>query len=222
MKVKQLAALGMGSLLALSMGVPAFAASAPTTKIKASCKLPEVRVSVPTTGKVYINPFKMKISGKIGGEDDEEQIISVPSGIANLSEVPIEVNVTVTGTVKSGSDMTLSTTSTYGSKTTAKKAFVFFQMQVANPKDVENNYADVSWDGGYNPKTHVLVTTAGKTMKNIVTLAAAKEDGSIAEEGVGAFRLSGDTVANPKNPWNSKDGLNVNIAFTFTPVSILE
>lgn len=222
MKLKKILSFVMAGVCAVSMSVaPASAAKIPwnqrNTVIKALCRLPKIRVTVPTSGRVYLNPLKLPV--KIGtGEENNGQIISTPECIANESEVPVIVDVTVTGTVKSGSTMQLSSTSTEGAGLSSKTAFVYFEMQSADSVD---DLDRVYWDSGYDADKHVLVKGTN-SKKNIIQLEAADKNGEPTAGGIGAFRLAGDAVEEPKTAWNSKDGLNVTIAFTFTPVSLLE
>jgi len=219
---KKILSFVMAGVFAASMAVtPANAATKMpwnqrSTQITALCRLPRIRVTVPTSGTVYINPLKIPV--KIGtGEEDNGQIVSVPRCIANESEVPVIVNATVTGTVKTGSTMELSDTSTKGLGLTDKYAFVYFEMQRANPDD---DLEKITWDSRYNEKKHILVNGTNEK-ENILQLAAADKNGEPTAGGVGAFRLAGDAVQDPTPGWNSKDGLNVTITFTFTPVSLL-
>ncbi len=77
----------------------------------------------------------------------------------------------------------------------------------------------------------VLVTEAGSTKLGLCTIAPAKDTvddtGAAGTDGVldpqiGSFflaRLSGDVVQSPTDAWTAKDGVVVNVAFTFTPAA---
>lgn len=184
-----------------------------STNIIARCRLPIIRVTVPTRASVYINPLRIPVY--IGDEEADDQIISTPASIANESEVPVEVDVTVTGAVKAGSAMTLSSTPTRGVGK-EKSAFVYFEIKQANSEYPE----DVQWDPAYDASKHVAVIPGVSSMKQkILTLPAKTLDGEVAEGGYAPFRLSGDAVKEPEVAWNSRDGIDVTIAFTFTPLS---
>ena len=183
------------------------------TVIEASTRLPVIRVSVPTSASVYINPLELTV--RIGGESADEQIISSYCYLANRSEVPIDVDVTVTGSVKEGSDMTLVSSPTGGTGT-SKNAFIYFQMQQTNTSDRD----EVRWDAVYDATKHIIVRNGSPQSKQkIVTLPAKTQDGEVAQGGYAPFRLSGDAVKKPSSAWNSKDGINAVVAFTFTPLS---
>lgn len=220
MKAKKFLHLFVAVVLALLISVPANAAyGTMSTKITASsCNIPVVRVTVPATGKVYINPQKLpiKLSSGFQFEEDSDvpQIVSAPSYICNESEVPLEVNVSITGAVGSGSGITLVKSSTAASTSKNKNMFMFFQMKAVDESAVES-LEDIVWDTVYNEDSHVLVSTTTKSKKQIVTLDANKEDNCY-----GAFRLYGDCIASPTKPWKTTDKLDVTVAFTFTPLPL--
>lgn len=211
MKRKRLLCAVMALVLLFSAQPAALAANAAnqrSTNITAGCRLPVIRVIVPSRATVYINPLSMPIF--IGSEESNAQIISTPACIANMSEVPVDMDVTVTGGVKPGSDMTLSSTPTMGLGTD-KSAFVYFEMQQADTEDLD----DVKWDPAYDASKHIVVIEGVPgTKTSIMTLAARTLDGEVAEGGYAPFRLTGDAVKKPTTPWNSKDGINVMVAFT--------
>ena len=209
MRSNRVRSLILAVLLLVALTLPGYAsASDGKTKITGKCVLPDIKieVNVPTSGKIYINPQRLPV--KISGKIEDGKIITSPTHIENLSEVPVKVSATVTGAVKSGSDLTLSATTTQGLTTTAKKAFIYFEIHATS--DPENP----AWDGEYDAEKHIVVRTTSKTKKDIVTLGAGGQ-----EKCYGAFRLSGDCVTNPQKSWTAKDGVNVDIAFTFTPLA---
>lgn len=207
MKSQNIIAFFMAVLI-LATTFPAYASDENgkySTEIEAECTLPEIVVTLPSTGQIYFNPYKLPV--EIDGENTKEQIISEPVSIENESEVPLNVAVTVVGKVKDGSDMALSTTSTQGIGT-KKKAFLYFEIKaVSNPDQV-------SWDSEYDADKHLIVRTIAKTKKNMVTIGAVDQSNHY-----GVFRLTGDCVSFPKQGWAETDGIEVEIAFTFTPLA---
>lgn len=197
----------LSTALMLSLSPHAFAATKMNTKIKAACQLPDVSVKVPSTGQVFINPYEMSV--EIDSTETDAQIVSTPTAIENETIVPIRVDVTVTGKVKEGSDMTLST-SPVDSTLTRKKAFVYFEMVAANSSTPDPD----SWASEFDTNQHLAVRTSTRTRKNMVVLAEGGEDGCF-----GAFRLAGSCAAAPKIAWTEADGIDVEIAFTFHPMS---
>lgn len=197
-------------LLLFIMTAPASAVSLSgnaNTNIAATYTAPEIIVTVPATAEVLINPYRIPVS--IGDVETSAQIMSSPACIENLSEVPVSVSVSITSTLKEGSNMRLSMTPTQGTKITSKSAFIYFEMQAADSDDPDAVY----WDDAYDATKHLVVRTYSRIMKNIVALGAGGEDGCF-----GAFRLSGDCVAHPKIAWTEDDGIDVTISFTFSPL----
>ena len=218
MKNKKLICLFM-TLLMLVMSVPALAAEeAPLVQPSAQADTnmsmnaledAVVNVVVPTTGKMYINPLGFPINYEYDGETVREtnQIFSEPACIENKGDDPVRVSVALTTTIQ-GNQMTLASSSTKSSISTLKKAFVYFEMQaVSDP-------SSVTWDAAYDATKHVYISTAfTKSKKNIVELEDASK-----QNRYGAFRLTGDCIAEPKVPWNAADRMEVVIAYTFNPI----
>ena len=215
MKRKRLLCAVMALVLLFSAQPAAFASNAGnmrSTVITASTRMPVIRVSIPSRGTVYVNPYKLPVS--INGEDSDEQVVSVPTNIANSSEVPIEVEITLIGAIKLGSDMSLAGAPTHGTGT-EKEAFVYFEIQQSNSEDPE----DVTWDAGYDASKHAVVLENVVTTYPVkLTLPQTTRDGDISPGGYAPFRLAGDAVKNPTNPWTKKDGINVTITYKITPL----
>lgn len=204
--------------LAMLFSVQSAAAATGTTQstvITATLtdKTPTIKVTVPATAEVFVNPHQLPVS--INSKSTREQIISTPCLITNESDVPIQVDVTVTGTINEGSNMSLVTRTTKNSTSTSKRAFIYLEFQPADTNDLKK----VKWDAAYDKSKHIVVTTAARSKANVLTLAETTLDGEIAEKGgYAAFRLAGDVIASPKKAWTEDDGLTVEVAFTFTPL----
>ena len=194
---------------AQSAAAAAEAANERSTIITATPRMPIINVTVPTTGEVYLNPLQLPVY--VFGEETNDQIISYPLTIANESDIPLQVDVRVTGTVRPESDMTLAASPT--NKTgTSKSAFIYFEMKPSDPYDPYS----VEWDESYDASKHIPVSTGGASKSSIVTLDAMTMYGEVV--GGAAFRLTGDAVRTPTNAWTWEDGVDVSIAFTFTPI----
>lgn len=179
------------------------------TKFDVDCSMPEVKVSVPSTGELFINPYSMPVDVKENIVQD--QIVSIPGCILNESLVPLQVDVSVISKIKEGSDMVLSSVTTKDSDSTGKRAFIYFEIKASDTEDPASSI----WENAYDAEKHVVVRTTAKSKKNIVRLGAADQKGCY-----GSFRLTGDCVAMPKKVWTEADGIDVEISFTFTPLSI--
>lgn len=186
------------------------------TVIESSTNMPVINVTVPSSAEVYINPFQLPL--EIDNESRREQIVCTPAVIASASNIPLKVSVTVTGTVKQGSDMTLATSPT-GGIGTVKSAFVYFEIVQSDWDYVRNGL----WAAAYDPAKHIrIVSGVSQTMTDMLTLEPLNKYGEIAKGGYAQFRLAGDAVRKPTNEWNEKDGMDVTVAFTFTPVSYVQ
>jgi len=139
-------------------------------------------------------------------------IFSDEAHIENKSEVPVAVTASVTGSLKSGSDLVLASSSFDPAATKSKRAFMYFEMQACDDPEA------VTWVDEYDAEKHIVVSAAQKMKKNIVTLAAGGEKAAADATCYGAFRLAGICSDSPTKPWTSKDGVNVNIVFAFTPL----
>ena len=181
-------------------------------EINSEVRMPVISVSVPSYASVYINPFRLPVS--IGRGEETGQILSSPTCLINRSDAALDVDVTITGAVNEGSDMTLAASSTKGSGNTAKRAFIYFEIQTANTDDLDL----IQWDAAYDASKHIVVSTGSSTKTDMIRLAPMTLDREIGEGGYGPFRLTGDAVEHPSTPWSGQDGIQVQIAFTFKPV----
>ena len=201
------------ALVLLISAQPAMAASNQrSTEITTTTKMPTINVTVPSKGSVVINPLSLPVS--ISGEESTDQIVCTPRQLINKSDVSLSVDITVTGANKEGSELELASSPTNGAGT-AKKAFIYFEIHQADTDDVDH----AEWDAGYDASKHILVLDGVPQSKTeVLTLPAKTLDGEIAPGGYAPFRLSGDAVRSPENAWKKADGVNVVIAFTFTPI----
>lgn len=211
MKKKRIQCFVMAALMLMMTILPAFAVPPKTytTEINAICAIPDIEVVVPSSDpNLILNPGSL--GAMMNGQLENGQIISVPSWIENRSVVPIKLDVSITGEIKSGSDMSLTSEPTKNQDLTSKKAFVYFEIQSANAR----NWS--SWAPRYNEDKHMLVRVGTRSRKDVVTLDAKGE----GNNSFGVYRLTGDCVENPRSPWTSQDGFNVEVVFTFTPLPV--
>lgn len=196
--------------LLLAITPPAFAGvqQGVTTTITAICNLPEIVVTVPATASVFINPYRLPVT--IAASKTDAQIISTPACIENKSEVPLSVTVTLNCEVDPKSDMRLVTSSTKGEDISRKYAFIYFEIQAAS----SSNTNQVNWDSEFDEERHIIVRD-GETRprKDMVTIDQADRPNHFA-----AFRLTGDCVPIPRDPWTEDDKIGVSITFSFTPL----
>lgn len=198
--------------LMLSLSSTAYALAAQggsSTEITAEPYLPDIKIEVvvPAAGNVYINPYQLPL--EVDGKIENKQVISSTFAIENQSEVPLGVNVEVTGKIKPESTMGLLTRSASSVTTTMKKAFMYFEIHTVSDTSA------VEWDSKYSSSKHIVVRESSQIKKNVIILDAHDN-----EKRFGAFRLSGDCVQNPREPWTNEDGVEVEVVFTFTPLPL--
>lgn len=118
MKFKRLISAALGTAMALSLAVPAFATN---TVITATYTEPKIEVSVPTTATAVINPFalptkfyfdpttgktcKADTEGAVAFSTPASAVASQPMFLVNYGETNLLVSATATATVKTGSDL---------------------------------------------------------------------------------------------------------------------
>lgn len=208
------------AMLALTLLFTAQPAAALTsnqreTVIEATTRMPVISVTVPANVDIMINPYRMPV--QIGGEESDAQIVCSPAYILSTSDIPLKVGVTVTGSVYPNSDLTLVSTPTNGAGN-SKNAFVYFEVQQTSIDDWEY----VRWDSTFDAAKHINVTTTAQTRRAMVTLPPLTLDGELPENAYAWFRLAGDAARAPATEWSTNDGINVTVAFTFTPVSYVQ
>lgn len=227
MKSKKLFSALLAAAMTLSLAVPAFAvdvdiadktatAEQKTITIEGDIQSPSIKVTIPaiTGNKVILNPYKLEYTA----EDDSkstEQVISTTQYLTNLSDTNVKVSATVTG-VATGATFATTAISDSAKPVTTKQTFLYFEI-FAN--DADNT--EPAWKA-YNPKAanQVLVSAKATTKSDMVVLAKAQADGSVADSlGYAAFRLAGDCAGDPTTPWDGTEAVSVKVAFTFMATS---
>lgn len=167
---------------------------------------PVICVSVPETGYVIVNPYRLK--NMVGGVETTEQIMGSTMTLVNYSSVPVQVNANVFCTIPMGSSMVY-VTAPLAKDEPRKALFVYLEFQ---------NSADGSdprfWSGQYSDAPNqLLVTGAGNWKNGLLTLGAGSESPSY-----GMFRLFGEAASSPAEMWTDTDRVHITVAFAFTPV----
>lgn len=180
-------------------------------------ELPIIKVTVPTTADIIINPYQMSVEAS-DGVTYSNQIISVEQEIKNESNVAIAVNVSDLTTKDVSEGITI-TTSAISEKTTTKSALLYLEVI-----DGASTFAD-----GYNKlDNQVAIPNSGEKVKAaskdaIIVLADGSTTATTAK-----FKIGGNVVANPVDsdgvaaPWTTTDNIGISFKFTFTPQIISE
>lgn len=189
--------------------------SLPETTIFALYHEPKIEVVVPSTGEMLLNPKSLPV--EFEGKVQWAQILHVPWSIENRSEVGIKVDAKVHGEVAKGSSIELCEYSVGNYRGEDKRVFMYLDMKVTDP-DV-NLRDDIDWtETVFNRRKHIVVTEYEEERENIMTLAPANLDGTVAKGGVGAFHLNGNATPDPWDEWvPGIDRVTVKIVFTFRP-----
>lgn len=127
---RKLMAAALATTLVLSSSVLAFADDQNITDIAglatgkeitgtSTVNSPNIKVTVPTSADIIINPFKMEYTSASITTPNKSQVISAEQSIKNESDVAVAVNVAELKAEPS-EGVTLATTSTSGGKVTAK------------------------------------------------------------------------------------------------------
>jgi hypothetical protein len=243
---KKLLSLALAATMAASLAVPAFAAEVSetanrATKVTGNYQAVDIAVVVPTSGTVIINPYALpveilaKTDNAAAVKVEGQQIVTKPMLIKNQSEIKLDINISYTAAV-TGSFTFATAAIEDVTKDTKNDGFVYIDVQSA-PSDLKGATSAITdaavaaaWKAmtptEYSADTEnvlaVKATTTAVSKAGMGTLAAAKLDtnGAFSEydEGSIAFvALTGQVAQNPKTAWVAKDGMTVNLAYTFTP-----
>lgn len=234
MKTKKLLSTLLAGAMALSLAVPAFAADetvltgngtdgiSASTEITGTTQTPILKLTVPDSGSVIVNPYKLTVT-PTDGDATTDQIISATQYIKSESNVPIAVSVTVTGKLpESGGEVVLATSALKGTETT-KSAFVYFECVQAEYDLSGGNWNAVTWANGFDKAKHAVLSTKGASLSKVVTIPAAESADWTASTPTltkcygAAFHLTGSVASTSTKAWTSSDTIGATIAFTFLP-----
>lgn len=223
MKLKNLASAALAGALAFSLSVPAFADAelSRTTEYEGTMNVPTIAITVPESGSVVLNPYKLAYTPQ-GGTESTDQIISATQHIKNESEVALKVSATVTGTLPTGKkDVTFATATTQNASKPLTTNAIFMYFEIGPSSD---GTSDAAWPEGYVAKPdadqevkQILVKNGATTVNNMLTMEAGDTTATYA-----AFRLTGDAVGAPTRAWADDDNVSASVAFTFTPTAPVE
>ena len=221
MSMKKIVSAAMALVMTASLAVPAFATdsvvSSPDSStgvygaaadITGTTQAPNIKVTIPSTGAVVVNPYKMEVTS--GSATVQDQIVSAAQFIKNESNVEVAIDVTTTGELGTNSEAVLAT-NTVASTVTSKSVFLYFEIMPSTDGSTAPTCASA-----YDTKNTAMVPVANAkatTKKDTVKLAAGDSSPTFA-----AFHLAGNAASNPTKPWSSDDTVNVKLAFTIRPV----
>ena len=153
-----------------------------------------IDVLVPSSGELIINPYGLEVD--IDGGVATDQIVHSCQTLINLSDFPVIVDVSVTGTIPAESGAWF-VSAPPAQDAPGKDVFLYAEFQ-PDPSVWVGEY----WGLPYQ----VLADASGE---NVLTLEAGGE---------GYFRMFGAMSVYPEEPWSDTDTFGAVLSFTFTPV----
>ena len=224
---RKLMAAALATTLVLSSSVLAFADDQNITDIAglatgkeitgtSTVNSPTIKVTVPASADIIINPFKMEYTNDSITTPNKSQVISAEQSIKNESDVAVAVNVAELKAEPSEGV-------TSGGKVTAKTAFMYLEVVDKNATFAEKYDAKAATQMAIPGIAASDTKTKAASKTNIITLG--KKADATAEA---KFKIGGDVVANPTkidtsskatidDPWTSSDTISVKLKLTFTP-----
>ena len=153
-----------------------------------------IDVLVPSSGELVINPYGLEVD--MDGGVSTDQIVHSCQTLINLSDFPVIVDVSVTGTIPAESGAGF-VSAPPAQDAPGKDVFLYAEFQ-QDPSVWVGEY----WGLPYQ----VLADASGE---NVLTLEAGGE---------GYFRMFGAMSVYPEEPWSDTDTFGAVLSFTFTPV----
>ena len=153
-----------------------------------------IDVLVPSSGELIINPYYLEVD--MDGGVTTDQIVHSCQTLINLSDFPVIVDVSVTGTIPAESAAGFVSVPP-AQDAPGKDVFLYAEFQ-PDPSVWVGEYLGLPWQ--------VLADASGE---NVLTLDAGGE---------GYFRMFGTMSAYPEEPWSDTDTFGAVLSFTFTPV----
>ena len=153
-----------------------------------------IDVLVPSSGELVINPYGLEVD--MDGGVSTDQIVHSCQTLINLSDFPVIVDVSVTGTIPAESGAGV-VSAPPAQDAPGKDVFLYAEFQ-----------PDPSvWVGEYWGLPYQVPADASG--ENVLTLEAGGE---------GYFRMFGAMSVYPEEPWSDTDTFGAVLSFTFTPV----
>ena len=153
-----------------------------------------IDVLVPSSGQIVLNPYSLEVDTDEGVTTN--QIVHSCQTLINLSDFPVIVDVSVTGTIPAESGAGF-VSAPPAQDAPGKDVFLYAEFQ-QDPS---------AWVGEYwGLPYQVLADASGE---NVLTLDAGGE---------GYFRMFGAMSVYPEEPWSDTDTFGAVLSFTFTPV----
>jgi len=185
--------------------------------VDSSIEIPTVKVTVPTSGAVVLNPYKMKF--KVGSDEKTDIFYSAPIICKNESDCDLDVS--ASASVLAGGDIKIVDAANSVQTTEPGDKNVWIEMQsgtfadkdstaFATPaNDLKFTFEKAGTGYGYGAKG------AGISIEDKYLSLPYSEDATYF-----GFILNGDVNKKTKDVWAVEDTITVTIVLTFIPQSI--
>jgi len=234
--MKKFTSLVLALAMILSMSVSVFAADPADPNEgnlefegTATVKIPAIKVSVPKSATLFINPMGFEVAIATGdaatGEEEaylktNNQIVSPVNVIKNSSPMKLSVGVIGSIALAEGNTGGLALASAYpfSSEDTKNSIFVYANFGTPSGDDGAETLTAVPYSAPAADAASVpqLALTAKAPAKPVTVGEINK---STSDPVKFAFQFLGACNPNAKNDWTGGDKVTVKLAFTFKPVA---
>jgi hypothetical protein len=217
----KLLSLGMAVVMALFTSVTAFAADttingpnqngkySSTVVATGSTTVPTINVTVPSSATFIVNPYNIQVSTdsltELSDSDASLSVVSPTYTITSKSDIGLNVDITLQGTIPSGSGVVLSSKALTGKETT-KSVFIYLEIKAKSD----------TFKGSYTKASNQVILSKSSTTKKSVCFIPA---GTSSNPSEAELKFFGSAAANPKTAWSKSDTVKATIKFTFRPVA---
>lgn len=224
MKLRKLTSLALMSTLAATMVIPAFAAApefeaSPTDKtatdgttgttsttVSSEVNVPTIKVKVPATGSVVLNPYKMKVS--VNSVDKTDQVLGTVGSLSNETNgigISVKCEPTASGVPLVASKDELE-------DITEKKMYLTLSVEPTDTAPTASSTITAA-----NAKTIVMTEDVSTLDETQVTEAtqklAAKDDSTANAKKYLLFQIGGEL--SKVQGWSTDDTAEISLAWTF-------
>lgn len=233
--MKKVLSLVLALTLVLALGIPAFAggdttlsdasgfASGAATNIAGTTEGLTLKVTVPSSGAVTVNPYNLSVTPS-GGTATTDTIISATQRIKSETKAPLSVSVTLEGTPAGDAKFAAEPQRATNPPVADKTIFLGFEIFPEGAAATAPT-TDPSWKAVLTRKDDgttdlqigegaavAAVSATAVTYDDVCTLEACDATKVVS---TAAYHLIGDTGLNPDAPWTASDKVDVKITFTF-------
>lgn len=233
--MKKILSFVLALALVLAVAAPAFATSTPgsqeiidpsklatgvTNKVTGQTSVGTLKVTVPTSNTVVLNPYGLSLKVADGKLDDTNgtpstaTVITPMQYIKNESTSKVKVSVVATGTAAGNakfSDVAIDNDDADCPKTNSVcLALVWAAATATEPTSAVALPSDLTAAG----VKAIVLSTRASAKTEMETIPA----GDTAAQYM-AFNLAGNAVKAPTTPWTTKDTVGATLAFTFDLVA---